>query len=514
MKNIVVVGGGTAGWLTALYAKKIFPNDCIIVIESKNIGILGAGEGSTPPLINLLDFLDIPVSDLIEKTKTTIKQGVKFTGWSDSNPFYYHGFDIIDTNLNNYQINNSVSIEQIRNIPYDIFQNYLKNKNILEYDLVAMSSEKNKVLFRKYDKINNSNPINDFYQYGKFSIHFDAKLLAERLHQIGSERKINTIYGTVKTINNNLDGDIQSLLMDNDEIIKTDFVFDCTGFSHFFIGKHFNSEWVSFSDSLPMKKAIPFFIDIDKENIATYTESIAMNYGWMWKIPLQHRYGCGYVYDSNFISDDDAKKEIENFLGYVPIYPKETPFIFNPGCYKEIWKNNCIAVGLSGSFLEPLEATAIWQAIILLQEIFNKKENIFNKNKTVIKNVNEKYFKQTCEVRDFIYLHYMTNKTNNAFWKNFIENNLIPETLKEKLDLIKNSILYDSDHTAIFSSNSYYRICAALEIIEKENINKIIKYNDLFYLDGFTKNQNKDKNEVINYFSTHTQLLKHLGGLK
>jgi tryptophan halogenase len=239
-----------------------------------------------------------------------------------------------------------------------------------------------------------------------------------------------------------------------------------------------------------------------------------MDYGWMWKIPLQHRYGCGYVYDSDFITDEEAKQEIERFLGYPPIYPRETPFNFNPGCYKEVWKNNCIAVGLSGSFLEPLEATSIWQAIILLQEVFTKKENIFKKNKTVIKNINKKYLEQTLEVRDFIYLHYITDKTNNSFWSDFTKNNEMPETLKEKIDLIQNSILYESDHIGIFSSNSYYRVAAGLNLLNKETIGNIISNNDIFYLIGFVQNQNEQKNEALHQFERHTKLLKSLGGLK
>lgn len=514
MKNIVVVGGGTAGWITALYAKKIFPEDRVTVLESKEIGILGAGEGSTPPLISLLDFLDIPVSDLVKNTKTTIKHGIRFTNWSKDKDFYYHGFDVVDIFLNNFYMQDSFSPQTIKQLPFDIIQNYLDDKNILDYDLVAMLSEKNQTLFKQVENKLNVNPIANFSQHGQFSIHFDARLLAERLLEIGLARDIKIIYGTAKSVNTLPNGDIESIILDNEEIISTDFVFDCTGFAKFFIGKHFNSDWVSFSEQLPMKKAMPFFIDPDKDFIPTYTESIAMNYGWMWKIPLQHRYGCGYVYDSNFISDEDAKKEIESYLGFIPVYPREKPFIFNPGCYKEVWKNNCIAIGLSASFVEPLEATAIWQSVLMLKELFNKKENIFTKNSTVIKMFNEKYFNQTIEVRDFIYLHYMTNKNTNNFWINFTKNNIMPETLKVKLDLIQNSILYDSDHMGMFNSNSYYRICAGLNLLNKDTIKNIIINNKMDYLQEYMSAQNEIKKDSLDNFIDHKKFIKYLGGLK
>jgi tryptophan halogenase len=515
MKNIVIVGGGTAGWLTALYAKKIFPKENITVIESQEIGILGAGEGSTPPLIGLMDFLDIPISDLIENTNATIKNGIKFTNWSSTKDFYYHGFDVIDPSLNNFNVNSAFNNFELRNIPFDILQNYLTDTNVIDFDLVAMSLEENKVACKlEKPKRKDVNPIFNYVQHAQFSLHFDARNLAKRLTEIAIERKINLIDGVVDKINSLDNGDIKSLTLRDGTVVDVDFVFDCTGFAKFFIGKHFNSEWVSFAKHLPMKKAMPFFIEIDNNNIPAHTESIAMNYGWMWKIPLQHRYGCGYVYDSDFISDEDAKKEIESYLGFVPTYPREKPFTFNPGCYKDVWINNCISIGLASAFVEPLEATSIWQTILLLQDVFNKKENIFNRNKSVMKIINKRYLDQTMEIRDFIYLHYVTNKNNNDFWKNFTVNNEMPETLKEKIDMIQNSILHDNDHLGMFSSVSYYRVSSGLNLLNKETITKIINSHDLDNLEDYIFKQNILKKVTYPHFVEHKDFLLDLGGFK
>ena len=130
------------------------------------------------------------------------------------------------------------------------------------------------------------------------------------------------------------------------------------------------------------KKAIPFFLEMDKE-IPPYTEAIAMDYGWMWKIPTQDRYGCGYVYDSNYISDDDAIKEIENYLGFEPQYPRKEKgaFSFSAGCFEDIWIKNCLSVGLSAGFLEPLEATSIMQTIFALKRFMSDKQNLYTNDR-------------------------------------------------------------------------------------------------------------------------------------
>ena len=511
MKNIVIVGGGTAGWLTALYAKKTFPNENISVVQSKDIGILCAGEGTTPNLIALFDYLDIPISELILKAKATIKTGIKFTNWSKNSDFYYHDFgknftlpdeDLIDYTLSDFEVHKRIDLLHILQI----------NKNT-QPAFSSRYSEKNLVPFIYNVGYENSrNPIFNFNQFAQWSIHFDARLLAKLLEEIALSRGIKNIFGTVKDIDSANNIDIESITLDDDTKIKTDFVFDCTGFHKVFIGKYFKSEWVSFQESLPMKKAIPFFIDIDINNIPAYTESIAMDYGWMWKIPLQHRYGCGYVYDSDFISDEDAKKEIEKFLGFEPDYPKVDPFIFNPGCYKEIWKGNCLAVGLASAFVEPLEATSIFQTVTMLQSFFANKNHIFNRNDHYISNFNNAYLQNTEEIRDFIYLHYMTDKDNNDFWINFTKNNKISKKLEERVFLLNQSILVDFDLLVPFNSTSYYQVSSGINLLNVKNIEDIIYENNLLRFDKQVEKNELVMKELSNNFITHSNFLKFMGG--
>jgi tryptophan halogenase len=510
-KDIVIVGGGTAGWITALYTQKIFPEDNIVLVESSEIGILGAGEGSTPMLVDLLDFLEIPISELIKNTQTTLKQGIKFTNWNKNNEYYFHGFESHKEGLSENFLDSAFSPYFIEKIPVARFLNYINSEKSYE-NLPCLSSYKNNVVFKlKEDPSINLNPIFDFNQYGAFSIHFDAIRLANYFSKIAQSRGVKRIDGLVNSVEFNNSGDIKKIKLDDGKMLDVDFLFDCSGFARFFIGKQFKSEWVSFKDYLPMKKAIPFFLEIDKENIPPYTESIAMNYGWMWKIPLQHRYGCGYVFDTDFIDEDMAKLEVENFLGHEIAVPKT--FNFDPGCYKEVWIKNCMSIGLASSFLEPLEATAIWQIVLQLRSLFSKKESMFNRNEKIISYFNERYLKETTEISYFIYLHYLTNKENTPFWKDFIKNNPIPTALDEIITKVKFSLLSENDNLGIFGKESYYQIADGLSILDKENIKSIYINNNLSIFNNIINKQNSLNDILSDGFVSHSNFIKCLGGL-
>ena len=353
-------------------------------------------------------------------------------------------------------------------------------------------------------------------RHSDYSIHFDARLLASFLLKVGVSRKIKLIENEITNVETNYQNDIIALKLNNNESIPTDFVFDCSGFARLIIGKHYNSKWQSFSEYLPMKRALPFFIDMNTENIPSYTEAIAMDYGWMWKIPLQHRYGCGYVFDSDYINEDQAEEEIEKFLGFKPIYPKTNgkSFIFDPGCFEEVWINNCLAVGLSSGFLEPLEATSIGQSILLLQRFFMQKHKIFSNNTETKKIFNEYYVRDTKSIVDFLGLHYTTNKDNSDFWINFNKNNKKSQNLLNNLHLLKNSIMTKLYDEIWFTRESYYIVALGNKIIDLNNINTIYKewidekkYNEL---NNFILN----KQNISKDFVKNNDFLKHMGGLQ
>jgi tryptophan halogenase len=452
-----VVGGGTAGWLTALFLNRYYPNSNITVIESTDIGILGAGEGTTPHFVNFLKELNIDLSLIFKNASATVKNGIKFTNYNGDGKSYFHGFKDNDNLDYSYfsTVNNC-------NSPLLALEKISSNQNI---DGVDFSSIVSDIGLTKID--------NDSNALGEFALHFNANYLAKTLKNIGIERGIKLLDGIVNTIKTDNNQFINEIVLD-DKSVNCDFVFDCTGFKRLIIGNFYKSEWKSYKDNLPVNKAIPFFIPIEKdEKIPPYTEAIAMKYGWMWKIPTQERFGCGYVYDSNLISDEEAKEEVDNFLGYEVNSPRQ--FNFSAGTFKNIWIKNCISIGLSSGFIEPKEATSIWVSILQLHNFLQHIDGLTLYNEKSINEYNKKNEFTTDDILDFVYLHYVTKRTDTNFWKNFTLNNTIPENIKKYLkyceDFIPNFSYFEKNKR--FPLKSFYSISSGLNIFKSDISKKL-----------------------------------------
>jgi tryptophan halogenase len=501
-KDIAVVGGGTAGWLTALHAKKQYPNKNITVIESSEIGILGAGEGSTPMLISFLEHLGISIADLIIDCDATIKNGIKFTNWNNDGGFYYHGF------YNDLE-SQTIFYNTISPSPAKVGSLAINN-GIKEIDFIEQVSEKNKIPLT-LRTIKHKNKIFDFESLSGVSVHFNATKLANKLKEVALNRGIKIVDGKIKTVNLDEKQYVKSLTLENNHIIECDFVFDCSGFHRLIIGKTFNSKWKSYKEFLPVDSAIPFFIDMT-DTIPPYTEAIAMKYGWMWKIPLQNRFGCGYVYDSSLISEQEAADEIETVLGYAPFYPRKDRggFKFDAGCYEEVWINNCVAIGLSGNFIEPLEATSIFASIIQLTEFSKIEDSITGSSEDLRKKFNKDIIDLNTSISNFIYFHYMTLRKDTEFWQKF-SYEYAPEKIKEKINIWNNRLPNKTDDEDVWKVFSWFAVGSGLELINKsiastyiENLteygNSIELYNQFIAL----------QNNIIELCVDHKQFLEYL----
>jgi tryptophan halogenase len=405
MKKVCVIGGGTVGWLTALYVKKFWKGVSVTLIASSKIGILGAGEGTTPNFGAILRGLGIDEVDFLTNTNSTIKIGNDFINWRGDGKNLVHGFNGPD------------------------------------------STE-------------------------KYGYHFDARAVAEYFKNIGIKRKIKYIDANAVRFQRNLFGDVTTIQLNNNKKINTDFVFDCSGFNRLLIGKEYETEWISYENDLMVNAAFAYFIP-QKEDLTftskTKTKSIAMNSGWMWQAPLQHRWGCGYVFNDNYISFEDAQKEVEEYIGEpIQIVKK---FSFTPGSYKNVWMNNCIAIGLSGGFIEPLEATSIMSSIMQLKRL---KEINFNSDykdeyNDFVRNINEQNML-------FLRYHYMCDRYDTPFWVDY-NNKQIPPKLKNIIDDDRNLIIRSEDElTNAFDMDSdNYKIIFSLEnykVVYKKNSNK------------------------------------------
>lgn len=257
IKDIVIIGGGTAGWLSALYAKTTMPTKSITVIESEEIGILGAGEGSTPQLISFFDTINIAVSDLVKNAGATIKTSIKFTNWNNKGKqdYFFHPFNLNgNVNPNSYNQNGNF----IQSSPSLYVALSATDEDFSHFDINNKLSKDNKVPFLLDENRQGvSDPIQYYEPLSSFSIHFDAVRLAAYLKEVALSRGIRWVEGIVEDYTQEENGDVNTLILRSGKTVSCSFVIDCSGFKSLF-PKKFKSKWVSYKDKLPVNSAIPF----------------------------------------------------------------------------------------------------------------------------------------------------------------------------------------------------------------------------------------------------------------
>ena len=481
MFKCIVVGGGTAGWLSALYAQKYIPYVDITVIASSEIGILGAGEGTTPYFVNFLKEIDVPVDGVIKHAKGTFKNGIKFVNWNGDGKQYVHGF------LDNHGPNADLDFKDMAPLYLD---SIVDDDNCNKVNLTSRISDEYKIKIKK--------DTDD--TCGEYALHFDANLLAKYLESVAISRGVKLIDDEVLTINNDNNGNVKSFDLKSGLNIEADFVFDCTGFKRLIIGNHFKTKWNSYKDVLPVNRAMPFFIEHDDTNIPPYTYAIAMKYGWVWKIPVQGRFGCGYVFDSSMVTDEQILEELTEYLGYEPTIPRV--FNFEAGAYDQIWVKNCVAVGLSSGFIEPLEATSIWVAINTVRDVVNNLGKYVLESPKGMEYCNERNRVTNEGIVSFLYFHYISKRQDSEFWKTFTTKNKMPEFIQKLYEFSKRTFpkphdfsylfntidhrIMDHSHWA-FSSISYYQVGSGIGFYDKNVAQKELAECKLDYKSVKTK---------------------------
>ena len=409
-KSIAIVGGGTAGFVAALTLKTRFPSINVSVIRSSKIGIIGVGEGSTEHWFQFMKHINVDHHTIIKECNATYKCGIMFQGWGEKD--YLH----------NIQDEYNVRAGQ-----YPFFYGRQIGNKLPAEELVSKRNWDNQVNTWFLDKPFSS-PTNQY--------HFNTHKLNEFLTNMCGHKGINVIDDEILDITMNYEGEIDTLIGEKDSY-KYDFYIDSTGFKKMLISK-LGAKWQSYSKYLKMNSAIVFPTE-DTDEYNMWTIAKAMDYGWMFRIPVQGRWGNGYIFDSNYITPEQAQDEVERTLGYKVNIGKH--ITFDPGALDKVWIKNCCAIGLSASFVEPLEASSIGSSI---QQSFLLMNRIINYNDDVIDGYNKDVNDILTNIRDFVALHYVTKKENSQFWKD-VQNIELPDTLQKKLSIWKNRLPINED---------------------------------------------------------------------
>ena len=451
IKKIVIVGGGTAGWITAgtLAAKlKKSTNSgySISLVESDSIPTVGVGEGTWPTMRNTLKNMGIRETDFIKSCQVSFKQGAKFAKWvtGSDDDFYYHplvlpqGSGNIDLVPHWQSIQDKISFSQAVSPQESICEQGLAPKQIITAEYAALAN---------------------------YAYHLDAGSFSEFLkNHCVKNLNVNHIIDDVISVNSHDNGDISSVTTAKLGKITGDLFIDCSGFSSLLLGKHLKVPFVSCKDALFTDQAIAVHVPYEHENspIQSQTISTAQSAGWIWDIGLSTRRGVGHVYSSSHISEDQAHQELISYLKASTPEPEKLSFrniAINAGHREQFWKNNCVAIGLSAGFLEPLEASALLLIEISAQMIADQLPVNRATMEIVSKRYNKTHSYRWQRIIDFLKLHYMLSKrTDNQFWIDHRDPKTISSTLLEQLELWKYHYPCDSDFEQsleVFPAASY-----------------------------------------------------------
>ena len=412
--KIVIVGGGTAGWLAALFFSKIKPEYNITCIESSKIGIIGAGEGSTGTLSDIIqnriwDFGCVE-QDFVKECDATVKYGIKHIGWnSDKNKFYYGPIDGTFTSMKS-----KIGVEYPQlDLIFQFALGYLNQQ-----DLHIATETGYKIQYQKNELVNIEG---NWQGRGNYAYHFDAHKLGKYLKKVCDN--VVHIDSEVEEVNLHSEtGFITSVSLSNSQEIHGDLFIDASGFAQVLM-KHMNSKWKTYKDHLPVNNALPFLLPYaEDEVIEPVTIAWAQNNGWCWQIPTIHRKGCGYVFSDEFVTVDQAHAELEQTIG-CEIEPI-SHIKFESGRQEKLWIKNCVSIGLCAAFAEPLEATSLHTTIIQLKEFIfscldvtnDTIENICNESQ--VDNYNNVHGDMYDSFKEFLVAHYTCGRTDTEFWKN------------------------------------------------------------------------------------------------
>jgi hypothetical protein len=479
--KIIIIGGGTAGWLAGLMISKICGYEHnVTLIESSSVGIIGAGESSTGALRGILnnEVFDYGCNEFefMAVAKATPKYAILHKDWNGAGTKYIAPIDT--TIAESYIGTNSLLAAYVsQGLP---MHHASINGRLLDSNVTDFYLEDSQVL-----------------SANRHAYNFDARLAAKYLEKVCGDL-VTKIDAKVINVNLNEKGFVDNLQLDNGQTIEGDFFIDASGFARIFYEK-LGLKWIDYKE-LTLNAAMPFLLPYEEgKNYKFLATSWAQKYGWMWSVPKLNNIGCGYAYDDRYIDQDQAQREIESVLG-IEIEPIKK-IKFSPGRLERVWNKNVLSIGLSSSFLEPLEATSIHGTILQLNMfIFTHLKETFERT---VNDVNIKIYNQTVskifdEFKTFLLIHYKNRRADSEFWKE--SNKLVSENsnVSEIMEISKTRLLTQSDvenHYGCAGAELYNWILCGLGHYSRDTAK--LEYNLLNRKNAAKYEEEKILNQVI-----------------
>ena len=492
-QRIVIAGGGTAGWMTAALMSKTLAragfNICLL--ESPNIGTVGVGEATIPSFVHFNRLLGIDEKDFLKKTKATFKLGIQFAGWGAPDDNYIHGFSGLGDDSPGFPFYHYWFRWQKRNL----------DTNIEEHFLAA-------TLARKEKFIHPDEKINPLLRGLGYAYHIDAGLYARYLKGYSTERGVKHIRADIVQVHLNAqNGFIHSLELDDGRTIEADFFIDCTGFRSLLLGQALKVPFISWQHWLQTDRAQVVPTTLTEANFVPYTRATAHKAGWQWRIPLQHRVGNGLVYSSEYLNDDQAQAML---LAQIDSEPMAEPrrLNFTAGMRARFWEKNCLAVGLSSGFLEPLESTSIHiiQSTIMRFSLFYPNVET---NAVLAKQFNAQVLPEMERIRDFVILHYhANNRRGESFWDE-VRNMALPDSLRQKLDLFRKTAHVHHEQGDVFTEGSWLSVMVGQGVLPENTVYMAHGMPD-DKLDAYMQSVKKQIASLANKVPLHRDYLQRL----
>jgi len=449
IREIAIIGGGTAGWMAAVSLAKFLGNTGVRIrlVESEQIGTVGVGEATVPPILDFIRQLGIDEDEIVREIKATFKLGIGYRDWTRPGDFYFHPFGPTGAGMGS--------------VPFSAYWLKMfregKADRLETYSIQAMAA-----LGGRFSRPVHApgTPLNKI----AYALHFDASLFAGYLRRFAEARGVERIEGKVRNVSLRLDdGFIDSVSLESGETISADLFIDCSGFRGLLIEQALKTGYEDWTQWLPCDRALAV-PTAGTGAPPAYTLVTAREAGWQWRIPLQHRTGSGHIYSSAFMSDDKAADVLMANLESKPL-ADPMPLRFTPGRRRKAWNKNCVALGLAAGFLEPLEATSIHmiqRGIFMLLKFFPDR----NFETADIDRYNKIFEFEFGRVRDFLLMHYTQTQREGDFWA-YCRNLPLTDSLQEKIELFRSRGRILREDTELFPIQSWLSVMIGQGIVPR-----------------------------------------------